>query len=120
MKRAHAISRHLRYTRGVLHLRSPPSAAVQILHRFLHNLTNVLVSSPASVQRPVQVPETASETNTEAVSAELPKSLPSLAAKAVRLANVERLRVFAMLEIVRYHDHGDRLAWVGGLGLPTF
>ncbi|MET0387471.1 MAG: acyltransferase family protein, partial [Polyangiales bacterium] len=40
--------------------------------------------------------------------------------KAIRLANVERLRVLAMLEIVRYHDHGDRLALVGGLGLPTF
>lgn len=47
---------------------------------------------------------------------------PSLspAAKAARLANIERLRVLAMLEIVRYHDHGDRLALVGGLGLPTF
>ncbi len=42
------------------------------------------------------------------------------AAKAVRLANVERLRVLAMLEIVRYHDHDDRLPFVGGLGLPTF
>ncbi|HET6334339.1 MAG TPA: acyltransferase [Polyangiales bacterium] len=41
-------------------------------------------------------------------------------AKAVRLANVERLRVLAMLEIVRYHDHDDRLPIVGGLGLPTF
>ncbi|MEY4582571.1 MAG: hypothetical protein RL701_7274 [Pseudomonadota bacterium] len=36
------------------------------------------------------------------------------------MANIERLRVFAMLEIVRFHDHGDRLALVGGLGLPTF
>lgn len=44
----------------------------------------------------------------------------SALAKAVRLANVERLRVLAMLEIVRYHDHDDRLPWVGGLGLPTF
>jgi hypothetical protein len=25
-----------------------------------------------------------------------------------------------MLEIVRYHDHDDRLMWIGGLGLPTF
>jgi surface polysaccharide O-acyltransferase-like enzyme len=40
--------------------------------------------------------------------------------KAARLANVERLRVFAMLEIVCFHDHADRLPWVGGLGLPTF
>jgi surface polysaccharide O-acyltransferase-like enzyme len=44
----------------------------------------------------------------------------TLAAKAERLANVERLRVLAMLEIVRYHDHDDRLPLVGGLGLPTF
>jgi hypothetical protein len=36
------------------------------------------------------------------------------------MANVERLRVLAMLEIVRYHDHNDRLALIGGLGLPTF
>jgi surface polysaccharide O-acyltransferase-like enzyme len=41
-------------------------------------------------------------------------------AKAERLANVERLRILAMLEIVRYHDHDDRLPFVGGLGLPTF
>ena len=45
---------------------------------------------------------------------------PTLAAKAERLANVERLRVLAMLEIVRYHDHDDRLPFIGGLGLPTF
>lgn len=43
-----------------------------------------------------------------------------VAKKAERLANVERLRVLAMLEIVRYHDHDDRLPFVGGLGLPTF
>lgn len=46
--------------------------------------------------------------------------LASPVTKAARLANVERLRVLAMLEIVRYHDHDDRLPWVGGLGLPTF
>jgi hypothetical protein len=68
------------------------------------------------------VQETAAKTvaNANADLAALPKPLAGIAAKAVRLANVERLRVFAMLEIVRYHDHGDRLALVGGLGLPTF
>jgi surface polysaccharide O-acyltransferase-like enzyme len=52
--------------------------------------------------------------------AEQTQAKPSLAAKAERLANVERLRVLAMIEIVRYHDHDDRLPFVGGLGLPTF
>lgn len=81
----------------------------------MHNLTtNVLASSPATISRPAQVPETAPETGARL------KPIVSATAKAVRLANVERLRVFAMLEIVRYHDHGDRLALVGGLGLPTF
>jgi Acyltransferase family len=47
-------------------------------------------------------------------------SVANVAKKAERLANVERLRVFAMLEIVCFHDHADRLPWVGGLGLPTF
>lgn len=50
--------------------------------------------------------------------AEQPRS--AVATKAARLANVERLRVLAMIEIVRYHDHDDRLPWIGGLGLPTF
>jgi surface polysaccharide O-acyltransferase-like enzyme len=40
--------------------------------------------------------------------------------KAARLANIELLRVVSMLEIVRFHDHDDRLPWVGGLGLPSF
>src|SRR3954452_9453339 len=53
-------------------------------------------------------------------AAPVSKVLPLVRAKAERLANVERLRVLAMLEIVRYHDHDDRLPLVGGLGLPTF
>lgn len=52
--------------------------------------------------------------------AEQTQTKPGIAAKAERLANVERLRVLAMIEIVRYHDHDDRLPFVGGLGLPTF
>ena len=52
------------------------------------------------------------------IRTERPEAKP--ASKVERLANVERLRVLAMLEIVRYHDHDDRLLWVGGLGLPTF
>jgi hypothetical protein len=77
----------------------------------MHNQTNVLSSSP----------------NAAATQDELPAEPPKAAsapvkvlAKAVRMANVERLRVLAMLEIVRYHDHNDRLVLVGGLGLPTF
>ena len=64
-------------------------------------------SPPVSIPAPTSV-------NVEATP------LAAAASKAARLANVERLRVFAMLEIVRYHDHGDRLSIVGGLGLPTF
>jgi surface polysaccharide O-acyltransferase-like enzyme len=47
-------------------------------------------------------------------------SVQTVVKKAERLVNVERLRILAMLEIVRYHDHDDRLPLVGGLGLPTF
>lgn len=77
----------------------------------MHNQTNVLSSSPNAAAAKDELP------------AEPPKVAPTAAkvvAKAARLANVERLRVLAMLEIVRYHDHNDRLVLVGGLGLPTF
>ena len=77
----------------------------------MHNQTNVLSSSPNAAATQEELP------------AEPPKAAPApakLVAKAARLANVERLRVLAMLEIVRYHDHNDRLILVGGLGLPTF
>jgi surface polysaccharide O-acyltransferase-like enzyme len=47
-------------------------------------------------------------------------AVKAVKAKADRLANVELLRVASMLEIVRFHDHDDRLPWVGGLGLPSF
>jgi membrane-bound acyltransferase YfiQ involved in biofilm formation len=80
----------------------------------MHNQTNVLSSSPNAAaasqpEAPAEPPQL-----TPAPPAETPL------AKAARLANVERLRVLAMLEIVRYHDHNDRLMLVGGLGLPTF
>jgi len=86
----------------------------------MHNLENVSASSPAAAPRPAEVPVTAPETAKAPEAAALAEPLVVKAAKAARLANVERLRVFAMLEIVRYHDHGDRLVLVGGLGLPTF
>jgi surface polysaccharide O-acyltransferase-like enzyme len=75
----------------------------------MHNLKNVISSSPdAAVSEPAEPPPAAVQ------------PLQAARVKAVRLANVERLRVLAMLEIVRYHDHNDRLFLVGGLGLPTF
>jgi hypothetical protein len=76
----------------------------------MHNQHNVQSTAPqaASHEAPHEPPKLA------------PSPVKSVAAKAVRLANVERLRVLAMLEIVRYHDHNDRLFLVGGLGLPTF
>jgi surface polysaccharide O-acyltransferase-like enzyme len=77
----------------------------------MHNQTNVLSSPPNAATTKDELP------------AEPPKAAPApvtALAKAARLANVERLRVLAMLEIVRYHDHNDRLVLVGGLGLPTF
>src|SRR6188768_3405021 len=37
-----------------------------------------------------------------------------------RLANVERLRLVAMLEIVAFHASEQRLPIVAGLGLPVF
>jgi membrane-bound acyltransferase YfiQ involved in biofilm formation len=78
----------------------------------MHNQTNVLSSSPdAAVSKPALPVEPPPATV---------QPLQAARAKAVRLANVERLRVLAMLEIVRYHDHNDRLFLVGGLGLPTF
>ncbi len=40
--------------------------------------------------------------------------------KSERLANVERLRLVAMLEIVAFHVSEKRLPLVAGLGLPTF
>jgi surface polysaccharide O-acyltransferase-like enzyme len=40
--------------------------------------------------------------------------------KSPRLANVERLRLVAMLEIVAFHVSEQRLPLVAGLGLPTF
>jgi len=46
--------------------------------------------------------------------------------RAVRLANVERLRLLAMFEIVAFHvsgafvEEGERLPVIAGLGLPTF
>jgi surface polysaccharide O-acyltransferase-like enzyme len=39
---------------------------------------------------------------------------------AVRLANVERLRLIAMFEIVAFHVSEQRLPIIAGLGLPTF
>lgn len=79
----------------------------------MHNQTNVLSSPPnaaaaAKPELPAEPPPAA------------PTPVQVVKVKAVRLANVERLRVLAMLEIVRYHDHNDRLFLVGGLGLPTF
>lgn len=41
-------------------------------------------------------------------------------AKSERLANVERLRILCMLEIVHFHDADDRLPVIAGLGLPGF
>lgn len=89
----------------------------------MHNRQNVSASSPASAPLPAEVTESAPKAGVARVANDLapaPQPVAGKLAKAVRLANVERLRVFAMLEIVRYHDHGDRLALVGGLGLPTF
>lgn len=79
----------------------------------LHNQSTVLSSPPQAVALREEGSDFPKPTQPRA---------PSIgpADKAARLANVERLRVLAMLEIVRYHDHGDRLAVVGGLGLPTF
>jgi hypothetical protein len=87
----------------------------------MHNLTNVLSSSPNSARKsepPPAAPPPAAADPVEPGNPEPAKLSP--AKKAARLANVERLRVLAMLEIVRYHDHNDRLALIGGLGLPTF
>ncbi|HEX4351551.1 MAG TPA: acyltransferase family protein [Polyangiales bacterium] len=58
--------------------------------------------------------------NTLPPSAALPSAPAVAKVKTDRLANIELLRVFSMLEIVRFHDHDDRLPWVGGLGLPSF
>jgi surface polysaccharide O-acyltransferase-like enzyme len=55
-----------------------------------------------------------------AVAVEPVGVVATVKAKADRLANIELLRVVSMLEIVRFHDHDDRLPWVGGLGLPSF
>ena len=41
-------------------------------------------------------------------------------APTVRLANVERLRLIAMFEIVAFHVSERRLPIIAGLGLPTF
>lgn len=60
---------------------------------------------------------------------ELAPSAPTIAARSepsARLANIERLRILAMLEIVTFHVGGAlastnyRLPILGGLGLPTF
>src|SRR6195952_5369052 len=83
----------------------------------MHNLTNVLSSLP-NAARKSEPPAPPPPTDTDLPLLDPPKVSPLK--KAVRMANVERLRVLAMLEIVRYHDHNDRLALIGGLGLPTF
>jgi surface polysaccharide O-acyltransferase-like enzyme len=74
----------------------------------------------------------AAELGSEAVRAgpgnpDLVASVPSLPPrKAERLANVERLRIVAMLEIVTFHvgeaigSGAHRLPLVAGLGLPVF
>jgi surface polysaccharide O-acyltransferase-like enzyme len=80
----------------------------------MHNQDNVLSTSPNAAASPPELPVES------APAAPAPTPVEAALAKAVRLANVERLRVLAMLEIVRYHDHNDRLFLVGGLGLPTF
>jgi hypothetical protein len=72
-----------------------------------------VLSSPSSAAPSAVSPPAPAATSTT-------PTLKAKVEKAARLANVERLRVLAMLEIVRYHDHGDRLTLVGGLGLPTF
>ncbi|HKU38200.1 MAG TPA: acyltransferase [Polyangiales bacterium] len=76
-----------------------------------------LAPESAGAERSSRPPIAITAVQPAAAPVELPRSV---VAKAERLANVERLRVLAMLEIVRYHDHDDRLPWVGGLGLPTF
>jgi hypothetical protein len=74
------------------------------------------VAQPETVARLGKSPETKPVALADASVSAAPK----LAKHAGRLATVECLRVLAMLEIVRFHDHDDRLPWVGGLGLPTF
>jgi surface polysaccharide O-acyltransferase-like enzyme len=83
------------------------------------------LSSPEPLARPapaapvvVDVPAISRPRRLDVVPALQPRV--TLAVRAVRLASVERLRVLAMLEIVRFHDHEDRLPWLGGLGLPAF
>jgi surface polysaccharide O-acyltransferase-like enzyme len=65
----------------------------------------------------------------DSVSLEQPLAAPAPAAPAVakpvyvpspRLANVERFRIIAMLEIVCFHDTHGRIPLIAGLGLPTF
>jgi surface polysaccharide O-acyltransferase-like enzyme len=77
-------------------------------------------------------PAEATDLRTKPESSVEPRPAPSLAAvprrqPAERLANVERLRIVAMLEIVTFHVGGAvvahetyRLPIVGGLGLPVF
>jgi surface polysaccharide O-acyltransferase-like enzyme len=76
-------------------------------------LSREVGEDPAQAAR-VPEPETA-------VQADAPKG----PARAQRLANVERLRLVAMFEIVAFHVSGafganSRLPVVAGLGLPTF
>jgi hypothetical protein len=42
------------------------------------------------------------------------------ARSSARLANVERLRLLAMFEIVAFHVSEQRLPVLAGLGLPVF
>ncbi len=64
----------------------------------------------------------AHNTSAGALAAELPRARE----RSPRLANVERLRLLAMFEIVAFHvggamsDAEERLPIIAGLGLPTF
>lgn len=80
----------------------------------------VLTTSPSRASSPAVTPIPATRSSVITLEPVAAQVIETPVQKAARLANVERLRVLAMLEIVRYHDHGDRLALVGGLGLPTF
>src|SRR5690349_1141900 len=77
-------------------------------------------SSEATELKSTEVTEAAPIAATEAA---LPQVRPK---PSERLANVERLRIVAMLEIVTFHVGGAvndgvyRLPVVGGLGLPVF
>jgi surface polysaccharide O-acyltransferase-like enzyme len=86
----------------------------------VHYWRTVLTTSPSRASSPAVTPVPATQSSVITLERAPAQLLETPVQKAARLANVERLRVLAMLEIVRYHDHGDRLALVGGLGLPTF